>query len=55
MLWHTLSMPGMDVSPVARPAWMSWRAISRLVQLLLARCWRSHVPKFSDMLPCLLG
>src|SRR5580692_4448398 len=44
MLVHMLSMPGMAVSPVSRPARMRRRAISRLAQPRASRCWRSQVP-----------
>src|ERR1039457_6214082 len=38
------STAGMDVSPAARPASTSRRAISRLSQPRSSRCWRSHTP-----------
>src|SRR5580658_4155941 len=44
-----LSAAGMELSPTAWAAWMSWRAISRLVQLRASRCWRSQAPNVSGM------
>src|SRR5262249_5789824 len=55
MLWCTLSMPGMEVPPVARTARMSWRAISRLVHLRASRCRRSRALKPRDMTHRLVG
>jgi len=44
MLWHMPSVPGMDVSPLAWPAWMSWRAISGRVKSLFENPDPARVP-----------
>src|SRR5579859_1585875 len=51
MLWHMLSAPGMEVSPLACPAWMRRRAMSGRVQPRASRCWRSQVPSSVGMTP----
>src|ERR1700735_2285478 len=44
MLWLMLSIPGTELSPLARATWMSWRAISDRVQPRSSRCRRSQEP-----------
>src|SRR6266498_5546714 len=51
MLWHMLSRPGMDVSPLAWAALMSWRAISGRGQPRASRCCRNQAPSSFDITP----
>src|SRR6266545_2394436 len=53
MLWHMLSRPGMDVSPLAWAALMSWRAISGRGQPRASRCCRNQAPSSFDITPSL--
>src|SRR6266545_1444816 len=51
MLWHMLSRPGMDVSPLAWAALMSWRAVSGRGQPRASRCCRNQAPSSFDITP----
>src|SRR6266705_6627023 len=51
MLWLMLPAPGIDVSPRARAARMSWRASSVLVQPRSSRCRRSQAASSDDIEP----
>src|ERR1700730_1262155 len=51
MLWHMLSRPGTDLSPLASAAWMRRRAISGRDRPRASRCWRSHAPSSFDITP----
>src|SRR6266571_3811849 len=51
MLWHMLSRPGMDVSPFAWAALMSWRAISGRGQPRASRCCRNQAPSSFGITP----